>query len=168
MIRQIWTNFGKVEDFEEEEQAAAACSTYHWHSDVVRALQFSADGSYLLSGGTEGVLVQWQLETMLQDFLPRLGGEISAIGNNPRDPSVLVVACNTNRLKVVNLATMSVTSTIQGVSPNPIRNLQFITSRPTELHLQRARSLDLVRYDSKTGYDIYFVHSAMPSEDFPY
>ena len=112
--------------------------------------------------------VQWQLETMLQDFLPRLGGEISAIGNNPRDPSVLVVACNTNRLKVVNLATMSVTSTIQGVSPNPIRNLQFITSRPTELHLQRARSLDLVRYDSKTGYDIYFVHSAMPSEDFPY
>ena len=62
MIRQIWTNFGKVEDFEEEEQAAAACSTYHWHSDVVRALQFSADGSYLLSGGTEGVLVQWQLE----------------------------------------------------------------------------------------------------------
>jgi len=149
----LWTNFFNMEDFnEDEQQAAAACSTYHWHSDIVRSLQFSADGSYLLSGGVEGVLVQWQLETMLQDFLPRLGGEICSIVNNPRDPSIHVVACDTNSLKVVNLATMSIESTMQGVSPNPIRNLQFITSQPSDLHMQRARGPDLVRLDPKTGF----------------
>jgi NET1-associated nuclear protein 1 (U3 small nucleolar RNA-associated protein 17) len=34
-----------------------ACTTVHWHAHPVGALCFSMDGSQLLSGGQEGVLV---------------------------------------------------------------------------------------------------------------
>lgn len=33
------------------------CTTVHWHASAVGALCFSLDGTYLLSGGQEGVLV---------------------------------------------------------------------------------------------------------------
>lgn len=38
------------------------------------ALRFNSDGAYLTSGGEEGVLVVWQVETRQTRFLPRLGG----------------------------------------------------------------------------------------------
>lgn len=50
-----------------------------WHVDAVKALEFNADASYLISGGQEKVLVFWQLETEKQQFLPRLNGPIDDI-----------------------------------------------------------------------------------------
>lgn len=47
-----------------------------WHIDSVLSLCFTADGSYLLSGGWEKVLSFWQLSTNMQQFLPRLNGVI--------------------------------------------------------------------------------------------
>ena len=35
-----------------------ACATWHWHAHAVLALCFAADGAYLLSGGSEAVLVR--------------------------------------------------------------------------------------------------------------
>ena len=46
-------------------------TTVHWHASAVGCLTFSPDGTYLLSGGREGVLVQWQVETGAQNFVPR-------------------------------------------------------------------------------------------------
>lgn len=37
--------------------AGLAKETMHWHSSAVRSVLFSPDGSYLLSGGNEAVLV---------------------------------------------------------------------------------------------------------------
>ena len=51
----------------------------HWHSLSVLSLAFSTDGSYLLSGGHECVLVKWLLRTGQKDFKPRLGAPISEI-----------------------------------------------------------------------------------------
>lgn len=50
-----------------------------WHIDQVKALQFTPDNNYLLSGGLEKVLVFWQLETDKTQFLPRLNGTIEKI-----------------------------------------------------------------------------------------
>jgi NET1-associated nuclear protein 1 (U3 small nucleolar RNA-associated protein 17) len=50
-----------------------------WHIDQVKSLCFSQDGKYLMSGGSEKVLVFWQLDTEKQQFLPRLNGEIVEI-----------------------------------------------------------------------------------------
>lgn len=53
-----------------------------WHIDQVKSLQFSSDGTYLLSGGLEKVLVFWQLDTDKTQFLPRLNGTIQRIQTN--------------------------------------------------------------------------------------
>ncbi|CCH59250.1 hypothetical protein TBLA_0B04120 [Henningerozyma blattae CBS 6284] len=47
-----------------------------WHIDTVLSLSFNQDGTYLLSGGWEKVLIFWQLSTNMQQFLPRLNGII--------------------------------------------------------------------------------------------
>ncbi|TIC46377.1 WD40 repeat-like protein [Wallemia mellicola] len=56
----------------------------HWHSHPIKALTFTPNGSFLLSGGDEGVLVRWHVRQTngrlaKKDFLPRLGAGISYI-----------------------------------------------------------------------------------------
>ncbi|KAI8464049.1 MAG: WD40-repeat-containing domain protein, partial [Monoraphidium minutum] len=70
----------------------AACATVHWHAHPVGALAFSPDGSQLLSGGAEGVLVLWQLATNKRSYLPRLGGPLVGIAPCPADPSRYLIA----------------------------------------------------------------------------
>ncbi|KAK4893889.1 NET1-associated nuclear protein 1 [Elasticomyces elasticus] len=55
----------------------------HWHREAVSAMKFSLDGSYLISGGKETVLVLWQLETGKKQFLPHLTSEIERIVVSP-------------------------------------------------------------------------------------
>ncbi|KAI3985706.1 hypothetical protein MKX01_030620 [Papaver californicum] len=55
---------------------AESCSTWHWHPSEVKVLSFSSDGAYLYSGGKEGVLVVWQLDTGKKRFLPRIGSPL--------------------------------------------------------------------------------------------
>jgi NET1-associated nuclear protein 1 (U3 small nucleolar RNA-associated protein 17) len=54
-------------------------SALHWHSHSVTSLSFSTNGAYLLSGGTETVLVVWQLHTGRKEFVPRVGAPIKSI-----------------------------------------------------------------------------------------
>lgn len=53
-----------------------------WHLEGVAAMSFSLNGEYLISGGSERVLVFWQMETNKQQFLPRLDGSIMGIATN--------------------------------------------------------------------------------------
>lgn len=55
-------------------------SKLHWHAHAVTALAFTPNGAYLLSGGEEATLVVWQIESKHQEFIPRLGAPISAVG----------------------------------------------------------------------------------------
>ena len=48
-------------------------------------LLFYIEGSNMLSGGEEGVLVRWQWKTHQQQFLPRLGAGINHIAVSPDD-----------------------------------------------------------------------------------
>jgi WD40 repeat protein len=57
---------------------------WHWHARPVRALLFRAQGKILLSGGHEGVLVEWHRvqtgdQSTRRRFYPRLGGVLEAI-----------------------------------------------------------------------------------------
>ncbi|GMM31503.1 Nan1 protein [Martiniozyma asiatica (nom. inval.)] len=47
-----------------------------WHINQPFALDFTHDGQYLISGGSEKVLVFWNIVTEKQQFLPRLNGSI--------------------------------------------------------------------------------------------
>ena len=75
---QLWRNFGphvpaiiKSASYKHHAGDALRPTTWHWHASPVTSLTFSPDGTYLLSGGREGVLVIWQVETGGQNFLPR-------------------------------------------------------------------------------------------------
>jgi len=48
----------------------------HWHSHAVKSLAYTSDGTMLLSGGEEGVIVLWQEATNKKTFLPRLEAPI--------------------------------------------------------------------------------------------
>merc|ERR1712130_683475 len=76
-------------------------SKYHWHQRRVKSLAFTPDGSYLLSGGDECVLVMWQLETGHKSFLPRIGSAIRHISVSPTGRSY-ALSCVDNAIRFVN------------------------------------------------------------------
>lgn len=57
----------------------AQTTTLHWHAHAVSSIAFTSNGSYLLSGGEESVLVIWQLHTGKKEFVPRIGAPINTI-----------------------------------------------------------------------------------------
>ena len=89
-----------------------------WHAHAVRALRFSHDGSYLLSGGDEAVLVIWQLETFNRTYLPRLGGPITHIARCPTDAARYALGQEDNAVRLVSLARMEVLLSVHGVRPS--------------------------------------------------
>ena len=61
------------------EESVPTTTKLHWHAHSVGDLTFSTDGTYLISGGEEGVLVIWQLATETKHFRPRLGAPIVGV-----------------------------------------------------------------------------------------
>jgi NET1-associated nuclear protein 1 (U3 small nucleolar RNA-associated protein 17) len=62
-----------------EVEKRAPTSTLHWHAHAVSALTFTPNGSYLLSGGEESVLVIWQIHSGKKEFVPRVGAPIDSM-----------------------------------------------------------------------------------------
>lgn len=95
---------------------ASALTALHWHARPVKSLVFTIDGVYLISGGEESVLVMWQLATGKKSFLPRLGGEVVAIVPSLH-PSLFAISCKDNSIKLLNIGTMEMEKTFQGIAP---------------------------------------------------
>ncbi|XP_074038471.1 WD repeat-containing protein l(2)05287 [Leptinotarsa decemlineata] len=77
-------------------------SVFHWHTLPVQTVSFSASGSYFYSGGSECVLVKWQLENVNdRKFLPRLPAEVQhvAVAN---DNLYVAVATNDNAIRILD------------------------------------------------------------------
>ncbi|KAL6773961.1 hypothetical protein ACKKBG_A23240 [Auxenochlorella protothecoides x Auxenochlorella symbiontica] len=94
-------------------------ATVHWHAQAVGALAFSADGTYLFSGGREAVLVVWDFASARRTYLPRLGGALVGICACPADAARLALRQADNTLRVVNVATMKVEASVMGLRPVP-------------------------------------------------
>ena len=92
-------------------------TTLHWHAGPVACVSWSPDGSRLLSGGGESVLVLWRPEEGTKTFLPRLGGPLSWLSHCDADAAQLALGCGDNAAHVVNLATMKVAVTVRGAAP---------------------------------------------------
>ena len=64
------------------------------HISAVGCVRFSAEGNFLYSGGREGVLVLWRLDTGGErSYLPRLGGPLKHLAAAPDDFTRIVAAC---------------------------------------------------------------------------
>lgn len=93
---------------------ADSCSTWHWHSSEVKFLSFSPDGAYLYSGGNEGVLVLWQLETGKKKFLPRIGSTLLYFVQCP-DPTVSAISCADNQIHLLKMSSLQIFKSIAGI-----------------------------------------------------
>lgn len=87
---QLWYNFPHL--LRHPPNSKPAATTIHWHAHAVTCLGFSLDSVYLLSGGAEAVLVQWQLESGKRSYLPRLGGTLVGVQPCRADPAKCLVA----------------------------------------------------------------------------
>lgn len=89
-------------------------SMFHWHAHGVNAISFTVDGVYMLSGGEEGVLVIWQLETRTRQFLPHLGSDIQYICTSP-DQLTYMLRLKDNSLRLVSAVNLSIKHSINGL-----------------------------------------------------
>lgn len=124
----------ELEDREDEDEAMdlvePPAATVHWHAHAVGAVVFSIDGTYLLSGGQEAVLVIWDVISGRRAYLPRLGGALTAIAACPSDPARFSIGQSDNTLRVLNTAAMTVDASIHGIRPLPSPSSSFVVIQP--------------------------------------
>ncbi|CAK8676203.1 unnamed protein product [Clavelina lepadiformis] len=87
---RIWFNISDVKN--------VISSIQHWHSLEVLSLKFSSSGSTVLSGGHEGVLVQWLEDS--KNFLPRLGSAITNVAVS-KDSTLFAVSLLDNSILII-------------------------------------------------------------------
>ena len=68
----------------------------------------------MLSGGEEGVLVLWQLETNRHQFLPRIGGSICDITVSPNERR-FAIGLESNLIRIVDSIDNKIVGTIEGI-----------------------------------------------------
>ncbi|XP_043927041.1 WD repeat-containing protein 75 [Protopterus annectens] len=103
---RLWRNFNSKKEY--------TYTSLHWHHDAVNDLAFSAEGTQLLSGGIESVLVQWRYGSETKkDFLPRLGAAIEHISVSP-DGELYCTSHSDNKIMIIQ-SSLKVTASIQGL-----------------------------------------------------
>ncbi|XP_067300443.1 WD repeat-containing protein 75 [Pseudorasbora parva] len=103
---RLWKNFNQKKEY--------TYSTMHWHHTAVNSLCFTPEGTTLLSGGFESVLVQWQCgEITKKEFLPRLGGSILHISTSS-DGQLYCTSHSDNKITVIENS-FKVSGVIQGL-----------------------------------------------------
>eukprot|EP00076_Gallus_gallus_P006709 XP_001233408.2 WD repeat-containing protein 75 [Gallus gallus] len=103
---RLWRNFNHKKEY--------TFSTLHWHHDKVLDLAFSLEGTSLLSGGVESVLVQWHCGSdCKRDFLPRLGSAIEYVSISS-DGTFYCTSHTDNRITIIN-SNLRFSKTIQGL-----------------------------------------------------
>ncbi|CAF3866692.1 unnamed protein product [Rotaria sordida] len=121
-------------------------SYLHWHSLPVICLAFSFDGSYLLSGGNECVLVKWLYRKSEPTFRPRLGAPIIHLSSS-NDQTFYVSTHSDNCLHIIG-SNLSIEQTIGGI------NHIFLpqqASLPAGIH-RFMRQESIVMNSGKPGY----------------
>ncbi|KAL7943206.1 WD40-repeat-containing domain protein [Trichoderma barbatum] len=113
---------------------------FHWHRKAVHAVKWSRDGNYMISGGSENVLVLWQMDTAKKDFLPHLSGSVENIVVSASGSSY-VVHLDDNSTMVLSTAELKPTTYISGIQSAAVE-----ASTPKDLLVQRVWSVaDKVR-----------------------
>ncbi|XP_037084683.1 WD repeat-containing protein 75-like [Pollicipes pollicipes] len=89
-------------------------SVLHWHTLPLPSVSFSPEGTYLVSGGEECVLVYWHGQDEQPAFLPRLGMPIRHVTVSP-DNQLVATSHADNVIRLVS-AQRQVTQLIRGLS----------------------------------------------------
>ncbi|ODA76111.1 hypothetical protein RJ55_08394 [Drechmeria coniospora] len=87
---------------------------FHWHRKAVHAVKWSLDGNYFISGGSENVIVLWQVDTGKRDYLPHLSGSVENIVVSATGASY-VVHLDDNSCMILSTAEMEPTTYVSGI-----------------------------------------------------
>ncbi|KAK1934957.1 WD domain, G-beta repeat containing protein [Babesia divergens] len=99
-------NFNKV---------TASVNALIWHAHGVNCLTFNSDGTMLLSGGEEGVLVIWHLKSGAKKFVTRIGSAIFHILCQ-RDHGMYILCCEANEILFVDPFALCIRKRISGIT----------------------------------------------------
>lgn len=91
----------------------------HWHANGPLTLQYSPDGLSLLSGGSEAVLVTWNLDTTEKSFLPRLRDSIFHV-TCAHNQSTYAIRFKDGSVSLVDPTKARISHTWTGLSKDPI------------------------------------------------
>ncbi|XP_030613410.1 WD repeat-containing protein 75 isoform X1 [Archocentrus centrarchus] len=123
---RLWRNFNHKKEY--------TYSTLHWHHSAVSSLCFTPEGTNLLSGGVESVLVQWRYnQESERDFLPRLGAAITHITVSP-DGALFCTSHSDNKVTIIQ-SCVKVSAVIQGLVKGDIRTDLLVDPRSKALVL---------------------------------
>ncbi|CZS98996.1 related to small nucleolar ribonucleoprotein [Rhynchosporium agropyri] len=104
----------------------------HWHRQAVHTVKWSLDGNYLISGGTETVLVLWQLDTGKQQFLPHMAATIQNVVVSPTGSSYAVQLAD-NSAMVLSTSELKPTVNIAGIQTCVVESEPSIESQVERL-----------------------------------
>lgn len=100
----------------------------HWHRKAVQSVKWSKDGNYLISGGSETVLVLWQLDTGKKTFLPHLSAAIQNIVVSPTGSSYAVRLAD-NSAMILSTTELKPTASMSGLQAQVIRDSVSLDAR---------------------------------------
>ncbi|KAF7934365.1 hypothetical protein EAE99_002817 [Botrytis elliptica] len=106
----------------------------HWHRRGVQTVKWSLDGNYIISGGSETVLVLWQLDTGKTQFLPHMTSTILNVVVSPSGSSYGIQLAD-NSAMVLSTAELEPTANFAGIQSSVT---QYAEPRADEV--QRAKS----------------------------
>lgn len=122
----------------------------HWHAHEVGALALSSDATFLYSGGKEGVVVIWEINTGLKAFCPRLGAEIAHINasSDSSNDAKVAVALRDNSVRIISASTRREEWTIRSLSiatSNNALNARAIFQSDSSFRCR-------IKFEGRTGF----------------
>jgi NET1-associated nuclear protein 1 (U3 small nucleolar RNA-associated protein 17) len=94
--------------------SSPVCTTLHWHAHSVHDIEFTSEGTNLLSVGVEGVLVMWRVESKKCNFRPHLGGPIRSVSTSFKG-DYFALGMQDNTVKIMSASTNEVEATLGGL-----------------------------------------------------
>ena len=137
----------------------------HWHRAAVSSVKWSRDGNYLISGGTETVLVIWNLDTNQQQYLPHLSSEILNISVSPQGSSY-ALRLSDNSVMVLSTANLEAATNVSGfasqhnpetplaVSLHPVSPDRLLVAVPKNVLKVDQAATALQTYDLNTDREL--------------
>ncbi|KAK1442043.1 wd repeat-containing protein 75 [Babesia gibsoni] len=111
-------NPGDIRDskeFRKFKKITSSVNTLIWHAHGVNCLSFNSDGTMLLSGGEEGVLVIWYLNSGAKKFVTRIGSAIFHILCQ-REHGMYILCCEANEILFVDPFALCIRKRVAGVT----------------------------------------------------